>query len=253
MTFTDTYTKIVSSAYTSFYERIHMWCFLKYHIPIHTFVVFVACVSIFYSNVEVDAISVRLPLRESEQPFYVFFTMALTHENSLHLWNNMLILFCLGSVLEFVHGTLSHIAIFWISSATGALTQALLSSTRLALMKGASGGVYGILGAYIAHSIINWNEAPFRGVWIGGLFFVVITNIVSYISSDDAYKENIGHFAHITGGLQGICVGILTLKNLKVRRWERCLEWTSFLSGSILLIWPWIGYAIVSFIENLSV
>lgn len=222
----------------SFSTRVKYWCYKSFQIPIHSVLIFSVCTSLFYSTYSSDHLSIQLPLNESEQPFYVFFTVAVTHQNAVHLWNNMLVICTLGLILEIVHGSLAHFLIFWISSVCGSLSQASLGhSQAFTIIKGASGGIYGVVGGYLAHLVINWREAPFRGLWLSGVLLIVFSNIVSYFS-DTFYRQNIGHVAHAIGSLQGFCVGVLTLRNLKMVAYERCIEWIAFIAGSFLFLWP---------------
>lgn len=222
------------------WTTIRLWLHECEFLPVHTLFLSIFMISAYYEPWEnVAAYAVRTPLRESDQPFYVFYTIAFTHVNSIHLWNNALVLLTLGMLLEVIHGPVAHLTIFWGASVTGALTESFLRPNDSLIIRGSSAGVYGLLGAYIAHTIINWKEAPFKIVWMSGLVFATLLNIYTYYTNTE-FRTTVGHWAHVVGATQGVCLGIFMLKNARVLRWERKLEVAAFVGSSALLLWPFV-------------
>ncbi len=77
--------------------------------------------------------------------WYRLFTCAFIHGGLLHLAGNMILLYFLGRILEPGIGTVRFLAIYLASLFAGSLGALLLTPDALAF--GASGAVFGILGA----------------------------------------------------------------------------------------------------------
>lgn len=81
----------------------------------------------------------------SEGEWYRIVTSAFLHEGLWHIGGNMLLLFFLGRILEPGVGTPRFVAIYLVSLLAGSLGALLF--TPDALSYGASGAVFGVLGA----------------------------------------------------------------------------------------------------------
>jgi membrane associated rhomboid family serine protease len=81
----------------------------------------------------------------SEGEWYRIVTSAFLHEGLWHIGGNMLLLFFLGRILEPGVGTSRFVAIYLVSLFAGSLGALLFSPD--ALSYGASGAVFGVLGA----------------------------------------------------------------------------------------------------------
>jgi membrane associated rhomboid family serine protease len=77
--------------------------------------------------------------------WYRLFTSAFLHQNLIHIGGNMLLLYFLGRMLEPGIGTARFVAIYLASLFAGSLGALLFSPDALSF--GASGAVFGILGA----------------------------------------------------------------------------------------------------------
>jgi membrane associated rhomboid family serine protease len=77
--------------------------------------------------------------------WYRLLTSAFLHQNLIHIGGNMLLLYFLGRILEPGIGTARFVAVYVASLFAGSLGALLLSPD--ALSYGASGAVFGILGA----------------------------------------------------------------------------------------------------------
>jgi len=80
--------------------------------------------------------------------WYRLFTSAFIHGGLLHIGGNMLVLYFLGRVLEPAIGTPRFVVVYLVSLFAGSLGALLL--TPDALTFGASGAVFGVLGAAFA-------------------------------------------------------------------------------------------------------
>ncbi|TDE12656.1 rhomboid family intramembrane serine protease [Jiangella asiatica] len=78
--------------------------------------------------------------------WYRLITAAFMHENALHIGMNMLALWVLGSSLEPVLGRWRFITLYLLS-ALGGTAASLLATSEYTLSYGASGAVFGLMGA----------------------------------------------------------------------------------------------------------
>jgi membrane associated rhomboid family serine protease len=81
----------------------------------------------------------------AEGEWYRLFTSAFLHENLIHIGGNMLLLFFLGRVLEPGVGTARFVTLYLASLFAGSFGALLFTPDALSI--GASGAVFGVLGA----------------------------------------------------------------------------------------------------------
>jgi len=128
----------------------------------------------------------------SEGEWYRVITSAFLHASLIHLAFNMLMLWWFGRALEAAVGRARFLGIYLVSAIAGA-AGALLLSGEFVITVGASGAVFGILGAGLVL------ERRHIYVFGGGALFVVILNVaftfaVSSISIG-------GHLGGLIGGI----------------------------------------------------
>ncbi len=129
-------------------------------------------------------------------------TNAFLHGSVIHLLFNMLMLWWFGRPLEGLLGRGKFLAIYFVSILAGSAGALLLSPTNATI--GASGAVFGILGAGL---VLERNRIDVFG---GSALFVVILNLA--FSFAVAYVSIGGH----VGGLVGGALAVLVLS-----RWGR--------------------------------
>jgi membrane associated rhomboid family serine protease len=81
----------------------------------------------------------------AEGEWYRLFTSAFIHDGLIHIGSNMLVLYFLGRLLEPAIGTPRFVVVYLVSLFAGSLGALLLSPNSLTF--GASGAVFGVLGA----------------------------------------------------------------------------------------------------------
>lgn len=87
-----------------------------------------------------------IDLGVADGQWYRLVTAAFMHENALHIGMNMLALWVLGSSLEPVLGRWRFIVLYMLS-ALGGTAASLLAASEYTLSYGASGAVFGLMGA----------------------------------------------------------------------------------------------------------
>ena len=163
----------------------------------------------------------------AERP-WTLVTSIFLHGSLVHLLSNIFALGLFGSILEKLIGTRRFLAYFF---ATGLLAS-LISAAVYPASLGASGAIFGVLGALAAMRprMVVWTYGvpmPMfvaAGFWllldIGGVFF----------------PSNIANMAHIAGMVSGIAIGLSArpeeekkrekpkaLSNRELEEWEE--EW----------------------------
>jgi membrane associated rhomboid family serine protease len=138
--------------------------------------------------------------------WYRLVSAMFLHASVIHLAFNMLALWWLGSVVEQALGTWRYLLIYFASGLAGS-AGALLLSGPLAITVGASGAIYGILGALLILEYLS------TGRLAGPALTLIVLNLAITLTI-----PNISIGGHV-GGLVG---GVLaTLALTQVRRVTR--------------------------------
>ena len=165
------------------------------------------------------------------------FTHMYIHGGAFHILSNMFFLYLVGVPLEGKIGSWVFMAIYIISGIFASLFSGLFSiyaGSYFALNPetigvGASGAIFGILGAFVAtypnekiwFPLIIIRKWP---VWvIAGIYFMVETIIVFANPQD-----HIGHFAHIGGFIGGLLFAPLIKRFKAVQDETRALDTLDF-------------------------
>jgi hypothetical protein len=94
-----------------------------------------------------------------DTPFKTVFAHAYAHSSREHLYSNVVSMLLVGGVLEAVEGPLCVLCIFACAVPCGAAYHSLWKPH--AFVRGASGGVYGVMAAHVSTMLMNW----LRLVW----------------------------------------------------------------------------------------
>ena len=128
-------------------------------------------------------------------------TSMFFHGDALHLFSNMVSLLIFGSYIELSFSKYKFVLIYFISGFLGSLfTLFLLPLNTVSL--GASGAIFGLIGAALSILIVERNNP----LIILGLIYVFYFVIMSFSSG-------INYIAHIFGLLGGFVVGYLLRRN----------------------------------------
>lgn len=140
---------------------------------------------------------------------YRFIAHAFLHKNLFHLGLNILMLVVMGFAVEHVWGHGRWLAVFVIGSVVGSLGMYL---SDMSVLVGASGGAYGVLGAYL---YLRWfrnreYEERLRPLSTSVLLFVVMVDmVVSNVYGDAAAAVHLT--AVLAGGLYAIALDRISL------------------------------------------
>jgi membrane associated rhomboid family serine protease len=136
-------------------------------------------------------------------------TNGFLHANVLHIGSNMLALFFIGRGLEPALGALRLGLIYFVSLAAGSLGVIILEPDALSI--GASGAIFGLMGAYVVF-------ARARGISImqSGIGPVILLNLAITFTI-----PNISKGGHIGGLIGGAAMGWVVVEFAKRRQLNR--------------------------------
>ena len=164
-----------------------------------------------------------LPMQTSTTEPWRSATYMLAHSDTPHLVSNMALQLCIGFLVEGVHGHVRTLAVYVASGVGGAYVFRAVwcvSQAPPTVLVGASGAIYGLLGAFCSHLLLNWAEVIMRWLWLAAASLVLISDVLMYVLFP---QPRVAYSAHAGGALFGLCWGVLLLRNIRVLRHERAL------------------------------
>ena len=130
------------------------------------------------------------------QPWLMFVTYAFLHGGPIHLLVNMLTLYSLGRLVISRVGQGGFLLLYAVSALGGAIGFAALSSS-LRPMVGASGALFGLVGAWIAWDYIDrfTSSEPLLPV-LRPILTLIVLNVVLYYAMGGhlAWETHLGGF-----------------------------------------------------------
>jgi membrane associated rhomboid family serine protease len=151
---------------------------------------------------------------------YTLFTSMFIHGGFAHIFGNMFVFFFIGTALEERVGLKKFMIIYLIAGVCGALTQAVLNLNSFIPMIGASGAIFGVMGAlayaYPRDEVVMPIGIGFMfitkiKVIYAVLFFAAIETFVVWLDVQDTTA----HFAHLGGLLGGFILAAILIKKVK--------------------------------------
>lgn len=145
--------------------------------------------------------------------FYRLFTSMFLHFGFRHLMNNMVILALAGWNLEIETGSVRFLIVYILSGLGGNILSAWqeVLTADYAISAGASGAIFGIIGALLYIAIRNHGKI---GEISGrGLIFMIIISLYYGFSSG-----GVDNAAHIGGLLTGFMLGVLLYRKHNSKR-----------------------------------
>ena len=133
--------------------------------------------------------------------YYRFFTSMFMHGGIDHIFSNMIFLAALGEMLERVIGHVRFTVLYLISGVGGSLfsvANVVLSGNRYTAI-GASGAVFGLIGAMLILVVIN--NGHYQGISIKRMLFAIAYMVYSGIRT-----ERVDNAAHVGGLIFGVLI-----------------------------------------------
>lgn len=144
-----------------------------------------------------------VPATAFENP-WTFITSIFLHASPAHLFANMFALFIFGTYLENRIYRSQFISLYFLAGIIGNLGYMLTASNQFTPGVGASGAIYGIMGA---SAILT----PTAMVWVAGIPMPMIVAAVFWAVTEYLgffVPSNIARGAHLGGLFLGLVVGI---------------------------------------------
>ena len=141
--------------------------------------------------------------------FWRLLTAGFVHVHLWHLAMNMMALLSLGKIFEPLLGIKRYLMILIPSIVVGSLF--VLTSPENSFVVGLSGGIYGLLAAYVTLILRTggWKMPPVRAALINMLFINLLLN----------FLPNISVHAHLGGFVTGLMMyGIITTDKAEVHK-----------------------------------
>ncbi|GBG66197.1 hypothetical protein CBR_g57076 [Chara braunii] len=143
-------------------------------------------------------------LRKRHKNKYRLFTYVWLHAGVVHLVLNMLGVLVIGLRLEQEFGPWRTLLVYLVSAFGGSLMSALLLAGGV-IVVGASGALFGLLGATLAELIVNWTIYGRRISTLVTLIFLIVVNLLVGLT------PLVDNFSHIGGFVSGLLLGFVFL------------------------------------------
>jgi len=148
---------------------------------------------------------------------YTLFTSMFVHGGFGHILSNMIVLFFMGLAFEHRVGSKKFLLIYILTGFSAAIFYSLFNLNSPIILIGASGAIFGILGAFAAAYpadkiifpipvfIVILARIP---VWVAAVMFAALeTFYFAFVVGD-----NIAHLAHIGGIISGVVISTAFLR-----------------------------------------
>lgn len=178
--------------------------------PVATALIFVICAALLawcmLSGQREEILSAYGLSREGilSGQYYRFFTCMFLHAGLLHLASNSIYLYYFGVRAERLLGTGRFLVLYLASGLCGGVFSVLFSGS-MGVSIGASGAIYGLLGAMLL--LTKKRGARYTGMNYSTMLLLAATAIAFGF-----LEEGVDNFAHIGGFLGGIAVFSLLLR-----------------------------------------
>ena len=139
-------------------------------------------------------------------------TYQFLHANLLHIAINMLVLWTVGRVTERLYGSVTLLFVYLATGVIAGLTSAVWNPFQITV--GASGSIFGVVGAFIAIVLVRRHEIPastLRYLLIAVLF----AGVNLYFG---AFQPAVDNAAHAGGLLAGLLIGAAMTASGETRR-----------------------------------
>lgn len=151
-----------------------------------------------------------------EQPWRLF-TATVLHAGVIHLGFNMWVLWDAGRIAERFYGNLQFLLIYLVSGLFGSLAS-LFFAARTGVSVGASGAIFGVVGALLAALFTKHARLPARlatAMRSSMLMFVGYSLFMGFVSSF------IDNAAHIGGLLSGFAAAVILAERFDWEEYRR--------------------------------
>ncbi|HEX3022659.1 MAG TPA: rhomboid family intramembrane serine protease [Lachnospiraceae bacterium] len=175
------------------------------------FVYFEWISSIYSSDELIEAGSIYWPLITERREYYRIFTYMFIHFGVSHLLNNMVVLIFIGNYIERAFGSGKYVLLYLFSGLIAGLSSLgyNMLNNNLVYSAGASGAVFGIVGAMLF--VVVRNKGKFEDIGVKQMILFLFLSLYSGIMN-----QEVDNVAHIGGLLAGIILAFFLYKGKKI-------------------------------------
>ena len=139
-----------------------------------------------------------------DKEYYRLLSAAFLHFDIQHLFNNMILLFFIGRIIEKHIGHIKYIIIYLLSGIGGNLLSGFweIKTARYSISAGASGAVFGLTGALLVLVLLHKGKLE-EIRWQGVVIMILLSVYNGFVT------DNINNVAHLGGLAIGIIVTLL--------------------------------------------
>ena len=159
--------------------------------------------------------------------WYTLFTSMFVHADYMHILGNMFVLFFVGLAFENRVGRKKFLIIYITTGICGAIAFSLVNPYSKVPVIGASGAIFGILGAFATAYPMDEVVMPvpvgimlltrMKVIYAAALFALLETLLV-FLSP--YMNDNIAHVAHLGGLVSGMILAIILIKRGETKKVE---------------------------------
>jgi membrane associated rhomboid family serine protease len=188
------------------------------------------------------------PVIKHKNEFFRLLSATYQHGGIFHLAINMFSLFLVGRFFESIYGKYRFFVIYTVAGlASTFLSYLSRFSFTVTASVGASGSLFGLIGALLAFALINKHklEPNYRKSLLGNILFIIILNLM--IGFNVSGIDNLGHIGGLIGGLAAAFViqPIIFINDKKETKSMKAVFLISIItvivSLSLSLIWYFNG------------
>jgi membrane associated rhomboid family serine protease len=131
--------------------------------------------------------------------YWRMFTCLFLHDGLLHIAFNMWALWVIGGFVEAALGRAKFLVVYFVSGFAGSVL-VLVAAPVNTLVVGASGAIFGIVGALAVHAFLNRGRDLQSRALLGNVVFLLVINLVfSFTAGFVSWQAHVGGL--VVGGL----------------------------------------------------
>lgn len=155
-----------------------------------------------------------VPAVLEDHEYYRMITSMFMHFGFEHLFFNMILLYYMGTVLEKGLGEIRFLLLYFISGLIGNVASLIWYTQidRMAVSAGASGAIFGLVGA--ALYLVIKHKGYYRGIDIRRLVLMIGVNLYNGF----VVQSGINNAAHVGGLVSGFLLGVVLTQSENVKQ-----------------------------------
>lgn len=136
------------------------------------------------------------------------FTSMFLHSDILHLISNLIGLLLFGTFIENLASKRAYLIIYFVSGIIGNVMSLFLLDPNV-ISLGASGAIYGLIGATVMIIILERNTAQLLITFVYLIYFIITS-----------FSPNINYASHIFGLISGFILGYFLIRRSIPKRYR---------------------------------